>query len=77
MPDATFEYANPKTVREAVGLLGKSWEDANVLAGGTDLLSLLKDYIQTPKRVVSLKGIRDLEGLPRRRGAAYPARWSR
>ena len=58
-----FEYANPKTVREAVGLLGKSWEDANVLAGGTDLLSLLKDYIQTPKRVVSLKGIRDLGGI--------------
>ena len=37
-----FEYANPRTVQEAVGLLGKSWEEANVLAGGTDLLSLLK-----------------------------------
>jgi xanthine dehydrogenase YagS FAD-binding subunit len=58
-----FEYANPKTVREAVGLLGKSWDDANVLAGGTDLLSLLKDYIQTPKRVVSLKGIPELGGI--------------
>jgi xanthine dehydrogenase YagS FAD-binding subunit len=58
-----FEYANPKTVKEAVGLLGKSWDDANVLAGGTDLLSLLKDYIQTPKRVVSLKGIPELGGI--------------
>ena len=58
-----FEYANPATVQEALGLLGKRWEDANVLAGGTDLLSLMKDYIQTPKRVVSLKGIKELGGI--------------
>ncbi|MGE5568441.1 MAG: FAD binding domain-containing protein [Rhodospirillales bacterium] len=58
-----FEYANPATVQEAVGLLGNNWEDANLLAGGTDLLSLMKDYIHTPKRVVSLKGIKELEGI--------------
>jgi xanthine dehydrogenase YagS FAD-binding subunit len=59
----TFEYANPTTVQEAVGLLGKRWEEANVLAGGTDLMSLMKDYIQSPKRVVSLKGIKELGGI--------------
>jgi xanthine dehydrogenase YagS FAD-binding subunit len=58
-----FEYANPTSVQEAVGLLGKRWEDAGVLAGGTDLLSLMKDYIQTPKRVVSLKGVKELGGI--------------
>jgi xanthine dehydrogenase YagS FAD-binding subunit len=58
-----FEYASPATVREAVGLLGRGWEDANVLAGGTDLLSLMKDDIQTPKRVVNIKGVKELEGI--------------
>lgn len=58
-----FEYANPSTVQEALGLLGKRWEDANILAGGTDLVSLMKEYIQTPKRVVSLKGVKELGGI--------------
>jgi xanthine dehydrogenase YagS FAD-binding subunit len=58
-----FEYANPKTVKEAVGLLGSSWSDAAVLAGGTDLISLMKDYIESPKRVVSIRGIKELGGI--------------
>jgi xanthine dehydrogenase YagS FAD-binding subunit len=58
-----FEYASPETVREVVGLLGKSWADAAVLAGGTDLLSLMKDDIETPRRVVSLKGVKEMSGI--------------
>lgn len=59
----TFEYANPKTVKEALGLLGSQWGEAGVLAGGTDLLSLMKDYVESPKRVVSLSGIKELKGV--------------
>jgi xanthine dehydrogenase YagS FAD-binding subunit len=58
-----FEYANPKTLQEAVGLLGSGWGDADVLAGGTDLLSLMKEYVHTPKRVVNIKGLKDLGGV--------------
>jgi xanthine dehydrogenase YagS FAD-binding subunit len=58
-----FEYANPKTVKEAVALLGANWGDADVLAGGTDLLSLMKERIHTPKRVVNIKGIPELAGI--------------
>ncbi len=58
-----FEYANPKTLKEAFGLLGAQWGEADLLAGGTDLLSLMKDYIHTPKRVVSLSGIKELKGV--------------
>jgi xanthine dehydrogenase YagS FAD-binding subunit len=58
-----FEYANPKTLKEATALLGSSWEDAAVLAGGTDLISLMKDYIESPKRVVNIKGIKELGGV--------------
>ena len=55
-----FEYAAPKTLREAVGMLGTSWGEAQILAGGTDLVSAMKDQIETPKRVVSLKHLAEL-----------------
>ncbi len=58
-----FEYARPTTLQEALRLLGSSWEEANVLAGGTDLISLMKEYIHTPKRVVSIRGIKELGGI--------------
>jgi xanthine dehydrogenase YagS FAD-binding subunit len=58
-----FEYANPTTVQEATGLLGAQWSDACVLAGGTDLLSLMKEELHTPKRVVNIKNIKELEGI--------------
>src|SRR6476661_5442195 len=58
-----FEYANPTTLQEALGLLGATWGQADVLAGGTDLLSLMKDHLHTPKRVVNIKNIKELEGI--------------
>src|ERR1700704_3928084 len=59
----TFEYANPTTLQEALGLLGNKWGDTGVLAGGTDLISLMKEYLETPKRVVNIKGIKELGGI--------------
>jgi xanthine dehydrogenase YagS FAD-binding subunit len=56
-----FEYASPTTKEQAVALLGASWGEAEVLAGGTDLLSLMKDHIVTPKRVVNIKSIKELD----------------
>ncbi len=58
-----FEYASPTTVEQAVALLGKEWGTAEVLAGGTDLLALMKDNIVAPKRLVNLKDIRELKGV--------------
>lgn len=55
-----FEYASPNTVDSAVKLLGS---DAVVLAGGTDLLSLMKQGVATPKRLVNIKSIPDLGGI--------------
>jgi xanthine dehydrogenase YagS FAD-binding subunit len=59
----SFEYANPTTVQEAVGLLGAKWGQADLLAGGTDLISLMKDHLHEPKRVVNIKNIKELEGI--------------
>jgi xanthine dehydrogenase YagS FAD-binding subunit len=58
-----FEYANPATLQEALGMLGNKWGEVNVLAGGTDLISLMKEYIETPKRLVNIKGIKELGGI--------------
>ena len=49
----SFEYANPLTKEDAVKLLAEKPGEAAVLAGGTDLLSLMKDYVATPSRVVN------------------------
>lgn len=59
----SFEYANPTTVQEAVALLGPRWGQADVLAGGTDLVSLMKDHLHTPRRVVNIKNIKELGGI--------------
>ena len=64
-----FEYANPTTLKEAAGLLGGNWGEVDVLAGGTDLLSLMKEYVHTPKRVVNIKGIKELGGIRKTGGA--------
>jgi xanthine dehydrogenase YagS FAD-binding subunit len=58
-----FEYAAPTTKEQAVSLLGSQWGEAEILAGGTDLLSLMKDHLTTPKRVVNIKDIKELQGI--------------
>jgi xanthine dehydrogenase YagS FAD-binding subunit len=55
-----FEYASPTTKEQAVALLDKNWGETEVLAGGTDLISLMKDFIVTPKRVVNIKNVKGL-----------------
>lgn len=64
----SFEYASPATLKDALGLLGSSWNDAAVLAGGTDLISAMKDNLATPKRVVNIKGIKELSGISKSGG---------
>jgi len=63
-----FEYASPLTKEDAVKLLGEKNGDAAVLAGGTDLLSLMKDDVLTPARVVNIKALDELKGIGRSEG---------
>lgn len=58
-----FEYATPETKEQAVSLLGANWGQTEILAGGTDLLALMKDDVVAPKRVVNIKEIKDLKGV--------------
>jgi carbon-monoxide dehydrogenase medium subunit len=55
-----FEYHAPKSLDEAAELLEKYGKDANVLAGGTDLIPHMKQRKAEPKHVINIKGIPEL-----------------
>ena len=59
----TFEYANPSSVKDAVALLSSTWGETEVLAGGTDLLTSIKQDVTAPRLVVSLKDVKGLSGI--------------
>jgi xanthine dehydrogenase YagS FAD-binding subunit len=58
-----FEYVSPNSVKQALGLLSANWGEAEMLAGGTDLLALMKDYVVTPKRVVNIKQLPGMHAI--------------
>lgn len=59
----SFEYAAPQNLKDATALLEPAWGKTEILAGGTDLVTSLKQEITTPSRVVSLKNIEELRGI--------------
>jgi xanthine dehydrogenase YagS FAD-binding subunit len=52
-----FTYYRPATAEAAVGLLENRWGNTELLAGGTDLHDLQKEYVAQPGRLVSLGGV--------------------
>jgi 4-hydroxybenzoyl-CoA reductase subunit beta len=56
-----FEHRTPRTVAEAAKILAGEGPQAMLVAGGTDLLPNMKRRHQTPKILVSLKGIESLK----------------
>src|ERR1043166_1897981 len=59
----SFEYAAPRKLTDALDLLGDRWGETEILAGGTDLVTSLKQQLTEPKRIVSLKNISELHGI--------------
>jgi len=59
----SFEYAAPQNLKDATALLEDAWGKTEILAGGTDLVTSLKQEITAPNRVVSLKNISELKGI--------------
>jgi xanthine dehydrogenase YagS FAD-binding subunit len=58
-----FVYYRPSTVEQVCDLLAPEWGPTELLAGGTDLLDLQKEYIAQPDKVISLTGIKSLAGV--------------
>jgi xanthine dehydrogenase YagS FAD-binding subunit len=58
-----FEYVSPANIKQAASLLAGTWGQTEILAGGTDLLALMKEDVVTPKRLINIKEIADLRGV--------------
>ena len=58
-----FEYATPKSKEQAVGLLAPNWGQSELIAGGTDLLALMKDDVVSLRRLVNVKSVTGLDGV--------------
>jgi xanthine dehydrogenase YagS FAD-binding subunit len=58
-----FEYVSPNNKAQAVSLLAATWGKTEILAGGTDLLALMKDDVVSPRRLINIKEINDLQGV--------------
>jgi xanthine dehydrogenase YagS FAD-binding subunit len=63
-----FEWVQPETVADAVSALGHN--GAMALAGGVDLLDRLKERLENPTRLVSLRKLPGLDALEVTSGGA-------
>ena len=52
-----FAYVNAANEKEAIAALGPERGRFLPLAGGMDLLALMKDYVATPERLVNVKNL--------------------
>jgi carbon-monoxide dehydrogenase medium subunit len=55
-----FDYYAPSTLDEALRLL-QSKEDPKILAGGQSLLALMKFRLASPKSLIDINGLRELD----------------
>jgi 4-hydroxybenzoyl-CoA reductase subunit beta len=58
-----FDYAEPKSLAEALTLKGEHQEAAKVLAGGTEAMVQMKLRLTEPKVVMNIKKIPGMSGL--------------
>lgn len=58
-----FEYFAPASLNEACELLAKLGPGAKVFAGGTDILSKMKQELLSPKAIVSIKNLKELSEI--------------
>ncbi len=58
-----FDYHAPRSVGEAIGLLGRLGGDAKLLAGGHSLLPMMKLRFAQPAHLIDLNRIPELRGV--------------
>jgi carbon-monoxide dehydrogenase medium subunit len=58
-----FDYRAPRTVDEALALLQEHGEDARVIAGGTALVTMIRQRLVAPECLVSLRNVEGLGGI--------------
>ena len=58
-----FTYLAPRSLAEAVALLGEHGPSAQLVAGGTDLYPSMKRRLFTPAKLIGLRGLTELQQL--------------
>jgi aerobic carbon-monoxide dehydrogenase medium subunit len=62
---APFAYKKPRSLKEAVALLGKN-KDARLLAGGQSLIATLNMRLSAPTLLIDINGISGLDGIAKK-----------
>lgn len=68
MIPVAFDYARPRSLDEALGLLAAHGEDAKLLAGGHSLIPAMKLRLAQPKILIDIGGIGDLRSINQQDG---------
>jgi carbon-monoxide dehydrogenase medium subunit len=58
-----FNYLRPQTLEEALSLLNQHGKKAKLIAGGTDVIVLIKQKAMMPEVLISLRGIPGLNQI--------------
>lgn len=58
-----FDYKTPKTLQEACRILWEANGKAKVIAGGTDLVIQLRNGDLTPRLLIDISGLKELQGI--------------
>ena len=64
----TFTNANPKSIQEAVKLLQQPGKSSAIVAGGSDLLGMVKERLISPDVLVNLRSIPALDKVTEQGG---------
>ena len=67
-----FEYHKPQTVKEAIDLM-EGLENAKYIAGGTDVMVLIRQGKLAPTNLVSLRNVKELHYIDTRDGVRMGA----
>jgi xanthine dehydrogenase YagS FAD-binding subunit len=59
-----FSYINATSLEQVTSLLSESgWGEVMLIAGGTDILGEIKEYVESPKTLINLKTLPGMDGI--------------
>jgi carbon-monoxide dehydrogenase medium subunit len=63
MKAAAFDYVKPKALQDALSLLAKAGDDAQLIAGGQTLLATLNMRLSEPSVLIDITDLAELKGI--------------
>lgn len=63
MHSEPFEYEKPVSLREFEAIYAARGDDAKILAGGTDLMVLIKEKLLAPRLLIDISDLYELKGI--------------